>query len=204
MENRKSEAAENLALINRMIEQTRNRIVRNSGRPMLVWGYSTLATLCITYLASLRFDAQTYKYLWLLLPLFGLVFMRLTRPKRIEGEARTLIDRVIGEIWIINGATAVLISLWGIFGTIRIPIVFTILLIMGMGIAATGRIIRFAPAVFGGGAGILCAAASLAAEEAATAPILFAAGFVFMTIIPGHILNRRSNHLQKRQTKGAA
>ena len=38
-EDRKLEAAESLALIGRMIENTRSRMVRNSGRPLLAWGY---------------------------------------------------------------------------------------------------------------------------------------------------------------------
>ena len=40
MEDRKLEAAESLALIGRMIENTRSRMVRNSGRPLLAWGYA--------------------------------------------------------------------------------------------------------------------------------------------------------------------
>ena len=45
MEDRKLEAAESLALIGRMIENTRSRMVRNAGRPLLAWGYATAATL---------------------------------------------------------------------------------------------------------------------------------------------------------------
>ena len=44
MEDRKLEAAESLELIGRMIENTRSRIVRNSGRPLLAWGYATIVT----------------------------------------------------------------------------------------------------------------------------------------------------------------
>ena len=54
MEDRKLEAAESLALIGRMIENTRSRMVRNSGRPLLAWGYATvLTTLAVGGVAAI-------------------------------------------------------------------------------------------------------------------------------------------------------
>lgn len=44
MEDKQLNAAESIALISRMIDNTRNRMVRNSGRPFLVWGYVTVFT----------------------------------------------------------------------------------------------------------------------------------------------------------------
>lgn len=52
MEDRKLEAAESLALIGRMIENTRSRMVRNSGRPLLAWGYATVLTTLAVWGAS--------------------------------------------------------------------------------------------------------------------------------------------------------
>ena len=51
MEDRKLDAAESLALIGRMIENTRSRMVRNAGRPFLAWGYATAATLIAVWAA---------------------------------------------------------------------------------------------------------------------------------------------------------
>ena len=44
MEDKQLNAAESIALISRMIDNTRNRMLRNSGRPFLVWGYVTVFT----------------------------------------------------------------------------------------------------------------------------------------------------------------
>lgn len=55
MEDRKLEAAESLELIGRMIENTRSRIVRNSGRPLLAWGYATVVTTIIVWAAVVGF-----------------------------------------------------------------------------------------------------------------------------------------------------
>ena len=71
MEDRKLEAAESLELIGRMIENTRSRIVRNSGRPLLAWGYATVVTTIIVWAAVVGFRDPRWNYLWLLLPLLG-------------------------------------------------------------------------------------------------------------------------------------
>ena len=72
-------------------------------------------------------------------------------------------------------------------------ILFIILLTMGMGTTITGLIIRFRPATAGGTAAIVLAPVSLIVSGY-WMPTLFAVGFVVMMIIPGHILNYKSNH----------
>ena len=71
MEDRKLEAAESLELIGRMIENTRSRIVRNSGRPLLAWGYASEISRIFVWAAVVRFRDPRWNYLWLLLPVRG-------------------------------------------------------------------------------------------------------------------------------------
>ena len=196
MEDRKLEAAESLELIGRMIENTRSRIVRNSGRPLLAWGYATVLTTLVVWGAVVGFQDPRWNFLWLLLPVLGWLLMRLTRGKRTEGEARTFVDRVIGNVWFVMGLTAMFVSLLTLFTPIRLPILFIILLIMGMGTAVTGLIIRFTPAVAGGTAAIVLAPLTMLVGNL-WQPLLFIVGFVVMMIVPGHILNHTSNHPQR-------
>ena len=196
MEDRKLEAAESLELIGRMIENTRSRIVRNSGRPLLAWGYATVLTTLVVWGAVVGFQDPRWNFLWLLLPVLGWLLMWLTRGKRTEGEARTFVDRVIGNVWFVMGLTAMFVSLLTLFTPIRLPILFIILLIMGMGTAVTGLIIRFMPAVAGGAAAIVLAPLTMLVGNM-WQPLLFIVGFVVMMIVPGHILNHTSNHPQR-------
>ena len=196
MEDRKLEAAESLELIGRMIENTRSRIVRNSGRPLLAWGYATILTTLVVWGAVVGFQDPRWNFLWLLLPVLGWLLMRLTRGKRTEGEARTFVDRVIGNVWFVMGLTAMFVSLLTLFTPIRLPILFIILLIMGMGTAVTGLIIRFTPAVVGGTTAIVLAPLTMLVGNL-WQPLLFIVGFVVMMIVPGHILNHTSNHPQR-------
>lgn len=193
MEERKLEAAESLALIGRMIENTRSRMVRNAGRPLLAWGYATVATTLIVWGTVVYFQNPRWNMLWMLLPVLGWLLMRLSRGEKSEGEVRTFVDRVIGNVWMVMGLTAWFVSMLSLFTPIRLPILFIILLMMGMGTAVTGLIIRFRPAVVGGVAAIVLAPASIIADNL-WQPLVFIVGFVVMMIVPGHILNYKSNH----------
>lgn len=196
MEEKRLDAAESLALIERMIENTRNDMERNAGRPFLVWGYVTLLTTLLVWGTVVQTGEPRWNLLWLLIPLLGGTLTYFTRGKRTEGRVHTFVDRVLGSVWLVAGLTASFLSLVALFTPIRLPILFVILLTMGMGTAATGLILRFRPAACCGAAAILLAPGMLIVHND-WQPALLAAGFLAMMIVPGHILNYRSNHPKK-------
>ena len=196
MEEKRLDAAESLALIGRMIENTRNDMERNAGRPFLVWGYVTLLTTLLVWGTVVQTGEPRWNLLWLLIPLLGGTLTYFTRGKRTEGRVHTFVDRVLGSVWLVAGLTASFLSLVALFTPIRLPILFVILLTMGMGTAATGLLLRFRPAACCGAAAILLAPGMLIVHND-WQPALFAAGFLAMMIVPGHILNYRSNHPKK-------
>ena len=128
-----------------------------------------------------------------IMPLLGWLLMWISREKKPEGEVRTFVDRVIGNVWTVMGLSAWFVSMLALFMPMRLPILFIILLIMGMGTTVTGLIIRFTPTAVGGVAAIILAPFTLIAGDM-WQPLLFIAGFVVMMIVPGHILNYKSNH----------
>ena len=193
MEDKQLNAAESIALISRMIDNTRNRMLRNSGRPFLVWGYVTVFTTLLVMGAVYYFQNPKWNILWMLLPVLGALLMWLTRDKHTEGKVSTFVDRVINNVWLVMGLTAWFVSMLALFTPMRLPILFIILLIMGMGTTVTGLIIRFTPTAVGGVAAIILAPFTLIAGNI-WQPLLFIAGFVVMMIVPGHILNYKSNH----------
>lgn len=152
MEEKRLDAAESLALIGRMIENTRNNMERNAGRPFLVWGYVTLLTTLLVWGTVVQTGEPRWNLLWLLIPLLGGTLTYFTRGKRTEGRVHTFVDRVLGSVWLVAGLTASFLSLVALFTPIRLPILFVILLTMGMGTAATGLILRFRPAACCGAA----------------------------------------------------
>lgn len=179
--------------ISRMIDNTRNRMLRNSGRPFLVWGYVTVFTTLLVMGAVYYFQNPKWNILWMLLPVLGALLMWLTRDKHTEGKVSTFVDRVINNVWLVMGLTGVVRQHALAFqpDTAADPVHHPA--DDGMGTTITGLIIRFRPATAGGTAAIVLAPVSLIVSGY-WMPTLFAVGFVVMMIIPGHILNYKSNH----------
>lgn len=67
---------------------------------------------------------------------------------------RTYVDRIIGYVWTVFGLSAFLLSCVAVFWW-DIPILFTILLLMGMGTALTGLIVGMKVVTVGGVLGAL-------------------------------------------------
>ncbi len=187
MEDRQLSGQESLDLIARMLSATRARIERGSGRPFLIWGYTTVVVSVAVWFAVTRTADPRWFWLWFALPAVALPLTLLTNRPASVG-ARTYFDRVVGYVWWVCGSAGFLVSLLSSF--FPLPVLFMIILIMGMGTALTGLVIRFPVCavtgfvsmalsllclIFGGIDGIL----------------VFAAVFVVMMIIPGHILQHK-------------
>lgn len=158
LENRQPNAAESLALINRMIETTRNRMERNAGQPFLIWGYLTVLFTAVIYLLVITTHDGSWYGLWLGLPVCGWLGMDLhLRRRTSEGSATTFIDRVIGQIWMVLGIVAFIVAALAIATDLRLPILFLIVLLMGIGCALSGLVCRFVPSTIGGFVGIVLA-----------------------------------------------
>lgn len=195
MENSQLEARKRIDLIERMIENTQRRIVRNAGRPFLYWGYATVAVALAVWQALRCTGDPRWNLLWFALPLVGGTLMLLDGRKRAttpEGQVRTYVDTVVSHIWTVMGIAGGMVSCTAFLT--HLPILCIVLLLMGCGTAITGLVIRFRILLYGGLAGIVLAPATLAAHGWALP--LFAAGFVVMMIVPGHLLNREAERLR--------
>ncbi len=200
LENRELNAAESLALINRMIETTRNRMKRKAGWPFLIWGYLTVAFTLAVYAAFSWTHDGRWAWLWFGLPLCGGLGMILTlRKNPSEGSVRTVIDRVIGQIWMVMGIVAFILTIFASATPLQIPIFFLVALLMGIGCTLTGLICRFVPSTIGGLIGIGIAPLFLIVHDNAANAALFIVAFTAMMIVPGHILCYRSNRQAKQR-----
>ena len=193
MKNEQQQAQEQLELITRMIDQTRNRLIRNAGLPFLIWGYATLATTAAVAAALCTTDDSRWNGLWFAIPLIGWFGMYLTRNSRTQ-EASSFIDRTLRQIWIVLGTAA-----WVGLGPVWLgagsgfPVLTIVLLLMGIGTTISGLVIRF-PLLAGGGCVAIGLAPCLTLVPDRMQLLLFGIGFALMMILPGHVLNYRSNH----------
>lgn len=188
---------QSLALITEMINNTRSRMERNAGRPFLIWGYVTIAVSLAVWYAVSKTGDPNWNFLWFLIPVLGAILMRLPHKCSPEG-VKTFIDRVMGYIWLVLGLSAWFVSMLSMFSPYRLPILFIILLLMGIATALSGLVMRFTPCIVGGFLGIGLSTLCLWVTSVDSC-LVFAAAFIVMMIIPGHIFNHKSNASNKSQ-----
>jgi hypothetical protein len=176
---------ESLELISQMIRNSRRKLEDGNGIPFLIWGYTTFfVSMLVFFLVNAKGNYHYY-WFWFLIPVIGSAGMFLS-GKSIKKHARNYIDRVIGNIWFVTGIAAFLLSFCAIY--FRIPILTTMFLIMGMGTALTGLVIKFKPLIISGFIGMASCIVPFIIQGNEQI-IVFGVIYLAMTVIPGHILN---------------
>lgn len=206
MEEKTLEVRESIALIERMIRSTRRRMERDTGRPLLVWGYTTVGIALLNYGLRIAGAPIEWSFSWFLIPVLGVLLLRLFPGERSAGP-RTDIDRIVSAVW--NTAALSLVPLLVLCLLGSSDHYALIVLLFAVASVTTGRIIGSRVYTTAGLAGMLfsmlvpfCAlwlrAFGLTNPWLVYCNIpLFAAAFVCMMIIPGHVLNRRAKHAEK-------
>lgn len=210
MEEKKLDAQESIQLITRMIQNTRQRLERHSGRPFLVWGYTTIAISLLNYTLNIVGAAPEWSLTWFLIPVSGFVLMRLF-PEKKGSEPRTEIDRIVNALWIVCTLALIPIFILCLFHGLNYrPSLFALItLVMSIGTVATGRIVRskiYTVAGLLGMAGTAVIALwdfylkqlpdplRIDSHMLNNEILIFAAIFLVMMVIPGHIINYRTRH----------
>ena len=186
MEERKLNEKESLELITRMIQNTKDRMAENSGTPFLLWGYVTVIISLLVWFLLKETGNNNWQFLWFLLPVIAFP-ATLWSQRKARKMLKTYIDRVVDYVWTVFGLGAFLVSCTAIF-VWKIPILFVILLMMGMGTALTGLIVNTKVVTIGGVLGALLSLGCFY-MPGIDQILFFALAFVFMMVIPGHYMN---------------
>lgn len=194
MEDKQLNEKESLELITRMIHNTKKRMEEGSGTVFLIWGYATVIVTMLVWVVVLYTQDYRYQWLWFLLPISGTTLTILYKKKEDRRpRVKTYIDRIINQVWLVLGISGFLLSMISILH--YFPILFIIVLIMGIGTTLTGLITKFYPLVISGATGMLASVGLSFLSWKYQLPV-FSLIFIFMMIIPGHYLNykaRKSN-----------
>ena len=209
MEERNLTEKESLALIAGMIQKTKKRTGLDRGKPLLLWGYTSVFAALAVYAALMITYSHKAMLLWLLIPLIGwpLQLRFADKKKETGGEAKSYTDIITDRLWMFvmfSELIAVAICLgFAYFGHNCVWILMFIYSLIAVGLASTaqGIIIRENSLVFGGLIGVAgglfiaaCKIANIPLSAGWTMP-LFVVCFVMMTIIPGHIINHKAKQL---------
>lgn len=177
---------ESLELISQMILRTKDKFEGGSSKPFLVFGYTTFILSFIIYFLILKTGNYYFHLLWFLIPVVGYSGMKIS-SKKLKSTSTNQIDRIIKTIWFVNAITCVLISISAFF--VNIPVLSLMVMLMGICTTITGIIINSKLITISGSFGILSSAA-LFLISGNEKILVFGFIFLFMMIIPGHLLTK--------------
>lgn len=196
MENLKMNEAQSLSLISQMINDSRHRLARNSGTPFLIWGYIAVLVSVFEFFVLYCNLPKILLFGWFAIPILGwLLMMFFCRKNDRERGGRNYLDRVVSAIWIVFGVSFVWLYLAAL--VYQIPLLFLVVLTMGMGTLITGLVISHKVTMWGGFIGMFTSLIFPAIDKFMPDLwfgwdiLIFAAIFLVMMVIPGHILNHK-------------
>lgn len=185
MDEKKLTEKESLELIAQMIQSTKENLEKGSGNYFLLFGYlSTFVALLIYVVWTLTGNPLIF-WAWWLIPLVGysvVYFKKRNAPKRVI----TGIDTIIWKIWIVAGACCCVSPIVNMF--VQMPILFIEAFIVSSGTTMLGLIIKSKMLSIFGFVSIGLSYTLLIVPSDMHTPV-FAAMFVVLMIIPGHLLN---------------
>lgn len=186
---------ESLKIIEKTIEQSRKDVAKASAQPFLVWGTLVIFTSLIIWILGFNIPANehTNKWhlLWILMAFIGGVYQY--RFNCSWAVPESIVSKVIGYTWCIFGISVFV--LWAInicainWGGISvkeiIPMTPTIILLMGISVAITGKIInQLFISIIGAMACAICAYFSLV-YQGINELLCTAVTAAFTLLIPG-------------------
>ena len=204
MEEKKFTEKESLELISQMIQATRKNLAKDQGNYFIIYGYTAAILSIIIYTSLCMTHAPWWWAGWFLmfLPVIILAF----KEKRNTPTVVTYTDSMVNKVWQVVGTLfsltgLVMLALSFIVGrcdfTLMLPLC---LLYASIGTAITGLVIREKCLLYLPFVGFVFAIYMLMSytiNNSATIlwNLYFGLSFVVMMIIPGHILNNKSEKL---------
>ncbi|MBE6288092.1 MAG: hypothetical protein E7099_07915 [Mediterranea massiliensis] len=202
MEKKDLNVQKSLELIAQMIQNTRGRLQIGNGNVFLLWGYTSIVVALLVGLLG-HFSAHpAWNFLWFLIWIVGGTLSHYVE-KRKDITACSYTDRLTTGIWTVVGYGALVSTAFCLyFMLFRGEDCWSLMLIFGLfvvGIATTMQGIVFAEKslIWGGTFGMLagtlimcCLIAGIPLLYSWVIP-LFVVSYIFMMVLPGHILNRK-------------
>lgn len=204
MEEKKFTEKESLELISQMIQATRKNLVKGQGNYFIIYGYTAAILSIIIYTLLYMTHTPWWWAGWFLmfLPVIILSF----KEKRNTPTVITYTDSMVNKVWQVMGASflltmLVILALSFIVGKCDFMLMLPLcLLYASIGTAITGLVIREKCLLYTPLVGFVLAIYMLMSytinnSAAILWNLYFGLSFVGMMIIPGHILNNKSEKL---------
>lgn len=193
-----------LEIISQMIADTSRKIEQNSSYYFLAWGYTTVLVSIFEYFVWVADLNKSWLWAWWLIPVIGGIATLLLgrRERKVGAQPKSYLDRSVSAVWTVLG-----LSWWiafVVFFDNASAFYFLIAFMMGIGTTISGAICRQRLLTVCGAMSILLSVVFplkrwVMINYTITNPaviysdiLIFAAIFVIMMIVPGHIYLHRA------------
>lgn len=191
MEEKNITEQESLAIIQQMINKSKKQLTDRS-KYFMMWGVAVFACAIIQYLLLKNLQTNTQR-VWLAMPVLAFVQLFMSIRDRKKEKIVSHNTAAISSVWLALGVSFFILA----FLSFRISFeIFPFLILLyGIGTFVTGRIIQFAPLVWGG---IACFILSILITyiDGAEKLLILALSVVVSYIIPGILLKREFKNQQ--------
>lgn len=202
MKESKFSEKESIELIAQMIQQTKQNMKLGSGNIFLYYGYTTVAISIVVFCLVQFTQEGIWSALWFLMFIATLLIQRIEANQK--PAVVTYMDQAINNTWRIVGSlftlTAIAIPVIGYpLGACHFILMLPLcLLYAGIGTSITGiitksRVLIYTPLLAFAVAIYMLITLLTDGEVSAVWHLYFGASFFVMMVIPGHLLNRKSN-----------
>jgi len=191
MKEEKTQIVESIELIRNTIDLSRKRLQRDAAMPFIIWGWTAVAvSLAVWYALYVTGDVR-WNWLWMVIPVIGGCGLWLcSKAKTDRTLTRTWVDRVMGCLWVTLGAVAFTYSCLSVWGLV--PILYTVLLLMGIGTAVSGLVMKSWLLILAGFIMAMVFAPTTLLVKGVDGILIFAAAFLVTMVIPGHVFHAQN------------
>ena len=193
MEERDINPSESLEIMQNMIMKAQKNYSIDSFY-YIMWGWLTFGASLLSYFFNPILREKS-GFIWLLMPLGGVVSYIYGSRQAKKQKVKTYIETHVNQVWLTLGLAFIAI-VFAIFSQVKFEIIPTFILLYGIGIFCTGRIIKFMPMIIGGAMCfpifVFCCYYSF--ENVLTQYLILAFALLVSYIIPGHLLKAKFNH----------
>lgn len=192
METNEMTPEQSLQVISDAIAKSRRDFEKNAGTPLVLWGcVVTLFSIVVWILLKVSGNVN-WNFLWFGVPVVGWPLSSILLKGKCAKGGNSFISRSLGEIWIAYGVFATVLS--AVFAFLHLEFIgyFTAIL-LGFASTITGLVLKNRFITAGGFiTGLGCTIAFFIVQKN-DVTLFFAAAALLNLIIPGVMMNRKSN-----------
>lgn len=188
MENNNLEAAESMAIINKMITGAKNKLA-DDGFLFIFWGWLVAVSAMINYI-TIKINVDHGYLAWaILMPLGGVFSAVYGFKQKKKQNVKTYVDSYLGYLWSAFGIGLVITLVCGAQFGIK-PCYFTLMILYGIATFVSGGLLGFKPLIYGSLVSFACAVISTFLGEVDQLLIISIA-LLGSYVIPGHLLRSK-------------